>query len=590
MSPETEKKLYWNPEKPWGHELLVNTLLDLGVEYIFTLTGGHIAPILQAAEDKGIKVISNRTEEGAVMAAIGYAISANKVGVACLTAGMTGFAHPAMLTASMAKVPVVVINGYAESYGDGTHQLQELDTKAIAQSAQVREAFHCTKWERIPQMTNWAFKAATGLVPGCAYIDFPVDLLCSQGDPETIKKWGSSICKARSQGDPDLVKEAIQMLLKATQPVINVGRLAIYAGAAVEIKEFVELTGIPVEACSGSLGQHPLNIAFQACGEADVVLMLGKVSTGFTGTLNFPAYTNAKYISVYPDPVDIGRCYPVEVGIAGDVRLVMRQMIEEARKFKFPDYSEWVAGCTGMREAMQGQFDSIAEESLTHAPTHPAVVVKTTVEWISDHKLNKDAPMVIDGADCASWWFMFSGPHNLPMEFPGQFMYAGTMDWSLGQIGAGLALAVGAACARPGKVILVPTLGDGAIGYHLAELETLARLKVPAVIVVHNNNSFGMVYADQRRIWGKQARAADFFMENIHFEKVAEALGCAQGEFATKPEEIRPALDRALERARKESKPVVVTCMTDPDIYVMEWPWMLLPATPEGEPYQGIGY
>lgn len=99
-----------------------------------------------------------------------------------------------------------------------------------------------------------------------------------------------------------------------------------------------------------------------------------------------------------------------------------------------------------------------------------------------------------------------------------------------------------------------------------------------------------MVYADERRIWGKTVRSGAFFQENVHYEKAAEGLGCAQGEFVTKPDEIRPALDRALDRAKKESKPVLVNCITDPNVYIIPWGWWLLPETAEGEPYQGMGY
>jgi acetolactate synthase-1/2/3 large subunit len=521
---------------------------------------------------------------------MGYALSSGKVGVAVITAGMTGFAHPAILTASWGQVPVVVINGASESYADGTRHLQEFDTKAVAQNAQVKEAFHCTKWERIPQMLTWAFKAATGPIPGCAYIDFPVDLVCSQGDPATLAKWTTSVCNARSQGDPALIKEAIQMLLNAKQPVISVGRLAIYAGAEPEIKELVELTGIPVDTCGGSLGTHAQNIGFQVCNDADVALLLGKNSQGIPGDMTTNTFVNAKLISVYPDPVDIGRCYPVDLGIAGDVKMVLRQMIEEVKKYKFPDYSEWISTLVSIREGAQYQFNSIAEESEIRIPIHPTVVTKNVVDWIVSNKLNKEAIMAVDGADCIYWWFMFSGANYLPMEFPNQTTGAISMALTLGQIGMGLALAVGEAVAHPGKLLIMPTLGDGSIGYHLSEFETLARLNVPAVIVVNNNNSFGMVYADQRRVWGKKARAGAFFNDSIHYEMVAEGLGCAKGEFVIKPDEIRPALDRALERAQKERKPVVVTCMTDPDVYVLEWPWMLLPGTPEGDPYQGMGY
>ncbi len=156
-------------------------------------------------------------------------------------------------------------------------QLQEYDTKAVAKSADVREAFRCTVWERIPQMTTWAFKAATGLIPGVGYIEYPIDLLCSTGDPEKIKKWTTTVCTSRAQGDPELVKQAVQILLKAEHPAINVGRLANYAGAAPEIKEFVNLTGIPVDGCNGTVGTHPVNNLGPTNGMVDVGLVLGKL-------------------------------------------------------------------------------------------------------------------------------------------------------------------------------------------------------------------------------------------------------------------------------------------------------------------------
>jgi acetolactate synthase-1/2/3 large subunit len=153
----------------------------------------------------------------------------------------------------------------------------------------------------------------------------------------------------------------------------------------------------------------------------------------------------------------------------------------------------------------------------------------------------------------------------------------------------GLGMALGAICARPGKFLLIPTMGDGALGYHFMELETLARLKIPAVIVVHNNSNWGMVYADQRRIWGRQENTGSFFSENLRYEKAAEALGCAPGEFVTAPEQIRPSLDKAYETALRESKPVLVNVMTDPNIYVIPFPWWSLPATEKGEPFKTIG-
>jgi acetolactate synthase-1/2/3 large subunit len=579
-------KLYWDPRRPWGHELVANTLVEQGVECVFSLTGDHIAPMLTALAQKGIKVVGTHTEAAAVLAAMGYAQTSGKVGVACITAGMLGFAHAAMLSATWGQVPIVVIAGANESYADGMRSLQELDQKPIARSAQVKEALHCTQWERIPQMITWAFKAAKSGVPGCAFVDIPIDILCSQGDPELFSRFETCVVDSAPAGDPEVVKKAVAMLAAAKKPLINVGRLGAASNAGKELKEFIEITGIPVDMCAGTLGAHPQNFSFLMCFDADVVLTLGKASQGMEGALNANMY-QGKIIAVYPDAADIGRCYPVDTGIVGDVKLVLRQMIEEARKIKFPDYSSWLQEIHEAQEASKMMFLGVTDSDST--PIHPARLTRETIEWILEKNLQKESVMSVDGGDCIYWWTILASAYGLPTEFPGQIVGLTSLQMTLGSVGMGLAMALGSACAKPGKLLLIPTMGDGALGYHLMELETLARLNVPAVIVVQNNSSWGMVYADQRRIWGREENTGSFFSSNVRYDKAAEALGCAPGELVTEPGKIREALNRALETALRESKPVVVNMITDPNIYIMPFPWWTLPETDKGEPFNAMG-
>ncbi len=589
MSSETGEKLYWNPEKPWGFELLVNTLMELGVEYIFCLTGGHIAAILKAAEDKGIKVIGFRTEEAAVRAATGYAIASGKVGVAAITAGMVGYAVPAMMDATWGQVPVVVLGGASESYGEGMRQLQELNQIPIARAAQVKDAFHCDIWERIPQMTTWAFKIAQGGIPGCVFIDYPLDIVMSQGDPAKVAEYSTCVVSSLTGGDPKLVKEAVRLLHQAEQPLMSIGRGFLVHDIGPEVKEFVALTHIPVDTCAGTLGTHPLNIGMPLGNDADVVLNVGKLSQGMKGSLNANAYTG-KIISIYPDASDIGRCYPVELGIAGHPKIVLQQMIEEAKNYQWDEHTAWLEDLQARREGTKVQFQTIAEESQTHRPLHPALVTKETIEWADEVNLLRNALVGADGADNLYWWYMFSMAYGVCMQDTGQFPGSFSLQLTLGDVGNCIPNLIGAACARPGTLVFVPSHGDGALGYHLAELETMARLNIPAVIVVHNNGEWAMVAADQRRVWGRKYKAGSTFMPGIRYEKAAEGLGCAPGEYVTEPEQIRPALDRAFAKAKETSKPVLVNVINDPDIYILPWPWWMLPETTEGEPYQGIGY
>ncbi len=583
MSIENERP-YWNSENPWGHELVANCLADENVEVIFTVTGGNIAPILKSISDKGIKVLSTRTEEAAVLAAAGYSLSSNKTGVAVLTAGMTTHAAAGIVNASFGQVPVVVIAGASETYADGRWLLQEIAQAPFAQASFAKAAFHVTKWARIPEMISWAFREAITGVPGCAFVDIPVDLMASRDSMSKTTRYATGRTNARPAGDLEPIKKAIKALSNAKQPLISIGRLAVASNAEDEVKEFVEMTGIPVDSCFGTLGASAYNIGLPICHDADVVLMLGKQSVGLEGAVNSMQYTG-RLISVYPDAGDIGRCYPVDIGIVGDVKLVLQQMIEEAKGVGLPDFSPWLESLKARKKEFKAHFQDVAKKFHVNRPIHPARLTAETVDWMVHNNLQKEALIAVDGADIMAWWSIFGGMNDIMWQFPGQVAGLLGLQHSLGSMGCGLAMAIGAVCAQPDRFLVMPSQGDGALGYHIAELETLARLGVPGVIIVSNNSCWGMVYADQRRIWGKDNAPGAFLAKDLHYEKAAEALGCAEGEFVDDPGEIRPALDRAYERAKTESKPVVVNVITDPNVYNFPWPWWVLPETPEGDPY-----
>jgi len=578
---------YGNPQKPYGFELVADTIIKQGVECVFTMPGNSIISLLATLGQRGIKVVGARSEQGAVLAATGYSISSGKVGVAIVTAGYMSIAHYAMLNASWGHVPVVMIAGSNETYSDDMRSLQELDQKPIAKSAYVKVAYHVIKGERIPQMLTWAFKAAQSGVQGCAFIDIAQDILKSQVDASKLSDFTTCIVDAKPCGDPALIKKAVKLLAGAEKPIINVGRLAVASGAAKEIKEFVNITGIPVDNCMGTLGSHPLNMAIAVGNGAEVVLMLGKQNLGMKPQPTACQYTG-KIISVYPEAENIGHCYPIDIGIVGDIKMVLQQMIEEAKKVKFPDYSTWVQELHALRDAGKAMFVGITENHKDNKPIHPARLARETVEFMLDHKINKDAVMSTDGGDCTFWYAVFAGSYGVPQEYPGQIVNILSIENGTA-IGLGLGMAVGATCAHPGKLLYMPALGDGSIGYHLSELETLARLNVPALIVVANNSCWGMTYADQRRMYGRNERTAGFLTNNVRYEKVAEGLGCIAGDFVTEPGNIRSALEKAYKIALRESKPVVVNVITDPFIYNIPWANWTLPATEKGEPYTGMG-
>ncbi len=217
---------YWNPENPWGHELIVNRLLEEGVEYIFALTGGHILAVLNAAHEKGIKVVSARTEDGAVLAATGYALATGKVGVAAFGAGMIPMAVNGACNASMGQVPVVIISGAERSDADDRKMVQGSDVLPFARASYCKSAYHVTKWARIPDMLSRVFQDATAGTPGCAFIDIPKDIMVARGNPADFENYPFTRTTARSAGDPEAIAAAVKLLAGAKRPAVLVDRLA----------------------------------------------------------------------------------------------------------------------------------------------------------------------------------------------------------------------------------------------------------------------------------------------------------------------------------------------------------------------------
>ena len=152
---------YWDTDNPWGQELIVNRLLEEGVEYIFALTGGHILAVLNSAHEKGIKVVSARSEDGAVLAAVGYALATGKVGVAAFGAGMIPMAVNGACNAALGQVPVVIISGAERSDSEDRKMVQGSDILPFARAAYCKSAYRVNKWPRIPDMISRAFQDAT---------------------------------------------------------------------------------------------------------------------------------------------------------------------------------------------------------------------------------------------------------------------------------------------------------------------------------------------------------------------------------------------------------------------------------------------
>jgi acetolactate synthase-1/2/3 large subunit len=356
------------------------------------------------------------------------------------------------------------------------------------------------------------------------------------------------------------VKEAVDLLLEARRPAVLVGSGVLWSGASEELVRFAEQLRVPVCYAIGGKGcfpdDHPLcggivAYGFGAISEADVILAMGVrfgEMLGFgAGSLYAP---DVKIISVDIEPSEIGRNRPVDIGIVGDARAVLEQLGEAAMKdgrrsgSKGED-TEWIRQVRATAEAVWEALR--AEASSTNRPIDPRRLGKEIVEF-----LGKDSYLVGDGGEIQS--------HVVPQfcaGFPGSFVSA--IGGSLGHLGGGIPFGIGVKTAKPDAKVMVVE-GDGSFLFNASEIDTAVRHNKQIVVVVGNDCQWGAVrhcqeLADYHDVCGK-------LNENARYDKYAESLG-AYGELVTDPEEIRPALGRALD----SGLPAVLDVRIDHSIY-----------------------
>ncbi len=532
-----------------GGMLVAKTLKREGVEVVFTLSGGHIAAIYDGCVREGIRVMDVRHEQVAVHAAEGWAKVTRRPGVALLTAGpgvtdgVTGVAN-----AYQAGSPIIVFGGSAP--------IEHLDQGALQELRQIELLRPITKWartvlqtKRLADYTAAAFREATVGRPGPVFLECPMDVLNNLiPSEEAIIPGEGYRTEARALGDPAAITQAAALLEKAERPVIFAGTSVWWDDAAAPLRALAEKLQAPVFLNGGGRGSlppdHPLFFSLArrtALGEADLLLLVG---TKLDFRLNYgqppliPA--NAKIVWLDTLGQDIGVNRGADVGIVGDVGLIMGQITDALGNTA--NHASWLAHA---REAENKARE--AEEALMRSdatPIHPLRLCRELRDF-----LDRDAYVVGDGGDIVSY-----GARVINAWEPGHWLDAGP----LGTLGAGTGFALAAKLAHPEKQVAI-LFGDGAFGLNGMEFETMARHNLPIVGVIGNDGQWAQIKHPQKAMLG-HSTAADL-APGIRYDKMVEALG-GYGELVERPEDIRPALERAFASGR----PACVNVLTDPKV------------------------
>ena len=538
-----------------GGELVARVLQENKVKYCFAINGGHLFPILAHLRGHEVNLIHMRHEQATAYAADAYARMTAEAGVCMVTAGcgLTN-AVTGLCLAALTNSAVVCISGQHPNTEDHTGSFQEAYGSDVVRSF-AKFTKRVTDFSTIEFDMRTAFREAIAPPQGVALVEIPQNILYHHDEDKQLSGAGRfTVDDLRSEGDPAKIDRAIEMLHAAERPLIAGGDGIFWSKAAPELREFVELTSIPVycrRAGQGAVSEeHPLAIrgAFKKpfTGRADVVLTLG---FRFWSGEHFgrpPTWTDkAKYIQVDQTPTRIGWQVPAEVPMVGDPKLVLRQMINRIKELKL-DFSKnrtspWVTEIAQIRANFESQVAEQEKKFHTRSLIHPARLTKDLVSV-----LDKNCTVVIDSFTMSGWM-----SQGFTCRFPGQVIDAGP----LAPVGHGFGMAIGVQLARPGAQV-VAIEGDGGLGIGGFDMETAARYKLPVISVLWNNSSWGPSFESMPML---KDRTDPFNMlQDIRYDKVFAEMGC-HGENVETPEQIIPALERAF----KSGKPAMINIKGD---------------------------
>ena len=523
-----------------GGELVVRTLLAAKVRHVFGLHGAHLETIFQSLASHGVPIIDTRHEVAAGHAAEGYARASRGLGVAMVTAG-PGFTNviTSLANAYLDRTPVLYLSGSAALRDAESNTLQAgIDQVAIARPV-TKWAHQITTPLQIPRLVAQAIRLATSAPTGPVLLDLPMDVLTAQVDEDAAPTRANVVLDSPPAPTSAAVDAAMELLLNAKRPIVMVGPGAWQADAGNELRRFVERAGIPVFSDFQAHGllpsshalwggtYHKLSELTASDARPDVVLALGVRFGLFTmGVSDRLVPSGAKLIHVEADAKEIGRLRDAPVPIVADSREMLKALNERAGAQRWPDFGAWQKL---IRDAKAARVARHREQyARTSSPIHPYQAVTAIAD-----SLPPDAIVIGDGAESYHWF-----NEVVRQESAGSYITHGF----LGAVGFGLGLSLGAQVAHPKRPVLC-LVGDGAIGFTIAEFDTMVRHKLPIVVVVMNNRSWAASQHFQEIVSGSE-KVLGTRLGEARYHDVARAFG-ANGLHVTKLDDLRTAIKGA---------------------------------------------
>jgi len=538
-----------------GAEIVLQALVDQGVEHIFGYPGGAVLPIYDELhkQDK-IEHILVRHEQGAGHAAEGYARSTGKVGVVLVTSGPGATNTVTPLTdALMDSIPLVCITGQVATHLIGNDAFQECDTVGITRPC-TKHNYLVRDVKDLARVLHEAFYVARSGRPGPVVVDIPKDVQLARGPYVGPSKVVHKTYKPQLKGNSAAIREAIDLIASAKRPIFYTGGGVINSGpnASKLLREFVRLTGYPITSTLMGLGAYPAsdpqwlgmlgmhgtyeaNLAMHGC---DVMINIGaRFDDRITGRLD--AFSpNSRKIHVDIDPSSINKNIKVDVPIIGDCAYVLEEMLRVWRSLS-PQID---------KRALKSWWSQInewrARDCLKYKQRKDVIMPQYAIQRLFDLTKGRDVYVTTEVGQHQMWAAQF-----FHFEEPNRWMTSG----GLGTMGYGLPAAVGVQIAHP-EALVIDIAGEASVLMTMQEMSTAVQYKLPIKIFILNNEYMGMVRQWQQLIHG--GRYSHSYSEALpDFVKLAEAYGCV-GLRAETPDE----LDDAITEMLNVNRPVIFDC------------------------------
>ena len=551
-----------------GAEIFLEALKREGVKTMFALPGGVVLKIFDVLhQQKDIRVILTRHEQGAGFMAVGYAKATGKPGVALITSGpgMTNVIT-SLADAYMDSVPIVVFSGQVPTALIGNDAFQEADNIGLSRP--------CTKYNflvkdvnDLAQTIKEAFYIATTGRPGPVLVDIPKDISMAKGEfhyPTSVSIRGYN---PTYDGSKWKIKQAADAIMRAKRPILYVGGGVVLSGASPEVKELAELTHVPVDMTLmalgafpgdhplslGMLGMHGTYVANMAMHFSDLVIAVGaRFDDRVTGKVS-EFCPNAKIIHIDIDPTSIRKNIHVDIPIVGDCKRVLIELNNILRATVNGNQKE-------QRKPWWDQLNDWKQEHPLHYDQDPEGQIKPQllIERLYQLTTDRNPILATDVGQHQMWAAQF-----FKLKNPRSWLTSG----GLGTMGFGLPAAMGAQAAFPDRLVLC-VAGDGSIQMNTQELATAVVEKLPVKVFIINNRFHGMVRQWQDLFY--EGRYASSYLGTVpDFVKLAEAYGAA----GIRIEKVAE-MDRGIREALSIEGPVVIDVPT----YQFENCYPMIPA------------